>query len=64
MRGASPRNYLEDALLTNFKNKIKLSNLLFRGENIWSSTAQDTSRTAQNTPRIPQDSPGQAHSAH
>ena len=34
MRGASPRNYLEDALLTNFKNKIKLSNLLFRGENM------------------------------
>ena len=32
MRRASPRNHLEDALLTNFKNKIKLSNLLFRGE--------------------------------
>jgi len=34
VRRASPRNHLEDALLINFKNKIKLSNLLFRGESI------------------------------
>ena len=29
MRRASPRNHLKDTLLTKFKNKIKLSNLLF-----------------------------------